>query len=84
MTKTTVIRRSGHMKDGDHVTHEVVVELVDGDDVVLGRAPTEKKAVAAAKAELRRFRNEQKKLSTPAVIAARKALADALREAEEA
>lgn len=70
------------MKNGEHTTSEVVVELVDGEDVVLGRAPTEKKAVAAARAELKRFRAEQKALSTPAVIAARKALADALREAQ--
>ena len=71
------------MKDGEHVTHEVVVELVDGDDVVLGRAPTEKKAAAAARAELKRFRAEQKALSTPAVRAARAALAQALQEASQ-
>lgn len=82
--KTTVIRRSGHMKDGEHHSIEVVVELRDADDIVLGRAPTEKEALAAAKSELERFRREQEKLSTPAVIAARQALAKALQEAEEA
>jgi len=79
----TVIRRSGTMKNGDHETSEVVIQIEDGDDAVLGRGPTEKKAVAAAEAELRRFRAEQALLNTPAVVSARKALVEAMRQAKE-
>lgn len=78
-----VIGRRGHMEKGEHVSDEVVILLEDGEDTAIGRAPTEKKAVAAAKAELKRFRAEQAHLNHPAVIAARQALAEAIQLAKE-
>lgn len=83
MSSVTVIGRRGTMRDGEHHSTEVIVELVDAEDVVIGRGSTEKKAAAAARAELKRFRLEQKALDTPAVRAARAALVAALKEAQE-
>ena len=84
MTDYQVVGRRGHMGNGVVIDDEVVVKIVDGDVTAIGRGPSEAEAVTAGLDEIARFLEEQKVLNTPAVVAAREALAEAIRMAKEA
>lgn len=70
-------------ENNQHVSDEVTVRLEDGPDIAIGRGSSEEEALAVANAELARFRAEQNLLNSPAVAAARAALAEAMRLARE-